>query len=472
MKQIAIKCDLSNISGLGHFKRMLGLYNELIKINCKCKFILSKDQKDIIKKLGDNIDFLVKQKKVIKDNTKFSDFLINEKFNAVILDSYFDTTKLEILLKNKSEIKIIKISDDLEKSYADLIFTNKEISGNKRDERVFSGFKYALTSIKNKKVNKKVNKKINIKKLKVLFHGGGSDIFKNLNIFLKSTYNYYLKGKIDLDILVIKKKTKNYLIKLFENSNTIPKFIHYTNNINKNLKNYDVVCGPLGTTTFETILSGSLPFTVEPFKSKNFCNLSWIKNGHLFYLNHNESKKEKVLNNLWDFLLLDFKRNYKYLLKNSSKLDGLANKRVAKTILKYLQSRKINFNFYKPRNNISKSKIEDSRKVLEIRNQLNNRNASASPKHIIYWPEHLKWWFNKEIFKYSYYISGKMVGMHWIRKVSDNNGSFLVSGWTTDNSLKNRLFISNKLLSHQNKTINKKFKNSVWIIIQKKTNLL
>ena len=64
------------------------------------------------------------------------------------------------------------------------------------------------------------------------------------------------------DILCTSNTSKNYIKSLaskYRVSKNV-KILPFTNNLSKKIKNYDLVAGPAGTTTFETILSGVLPF--------------------------------------------------------------------------------------------------------------------------------------------------------------------------------------------------------------------
>ena len=124
----------------------------------------------------------------------------------LIIDSYENTENFSKLIKQNSEIKIIKISDQVKNDYADLIITNHENDNIKENNFVLSGFKYALSNSTQKRNFKK--KLINKKKLNVLIHGGGTDQYINIKQFLKSTFSFYNKGIINLDILVVNNKSK------------------------------------------------------------------------------------------------------------------------------------------------------------------------------------------------------------------------------------------------------------------------
>ena len=111
--KIAIKCDLSKKSGLGHFKRMYGLSLELEKYNSKTYFIFFQNQKNIIKSLKNTSKFIFLKNSLKKQDNKIIEYLKNNHFDMLIIDSYENTEKLSNLLKQNSDIKLIKISDQL-----------------------------------------------------------------------------------------------------------------------------------------------------------------------------------------------------------------------------------------------------------------------------------------------------------------------------------------------------------------------
>ena len=98
------------------------------------------------------------------------------------------------------------------------------------------------------------------------------------------------------------------------------------------MKLFDIVCGPLGTTTFETILAGSFPYTFLRQSTRLDPFTSWLKNGHLINLNRNEIYNKKIVTSTWNFTFKNFIKLKKILIEQSSNLDGKANKRVANII--------------------------------------------------------------------------------------------------------------------------------------------
>ena len=146
MNNIGILADFSKTSGLGHFKRMIGLSKELKRLNSKCFFFInSSNFIKLKKKISDNIEYII-----IKD-CNFKSILnqINlNNLNTIIFDTYnkkFLNYEKKLL---EHKIKVVAIDDFFYKHYANLVFTNNEkvpSFNNSPNQIWFSGFEYSLT---------------------------------------------------------------------------------------------------------------------------------------------------------------------------------------------------------------------------------------------------------------------------------------------------------------------------------------
>ena len=82
--KIGILADLTRTSGLGHFKRMLGLSEELERLKHKCFFIIDKSSLIFTKeRFGKKVNFLT-----IKNNSiqNFLNIINKESIETVIFD--------------------------------------------------------------------------------------------------------------------------------------------------------------------------------------------------------------------------------------------------------------------------------------------------------------------------------------------------------------------------------------------------
>lgn len=472
MSQIAICCDLSLKNGLGHFIRCLNLYNELKKKK-RVYFLFTSEQIKIIKKI--NIKNIV-IKKIKKFNFKeIKKKILNTRTNCLIFDSYKLTLKKKNFFKKK--ITTVAIDDHLKNYETDLVFSsrytchNRNISG---EQKIYSGFNYVL--LNQKKNKKKISKK---KFFKILIHAGGMKNYKLFYNFLRHTLNFLLEKK-DCQITILAKKNffnENKSINLLLNKNKKIIFIDYINNLKKVLKNYDIVCGPLGMTTYETLLSQSLPITFSIQKDSKYYFQDWVKNGHILHLKYFEKNKKKLVDDVWSFAILNYRKIF-YLMKKNISFRGDGAKKVAKIILNFNKEKyyknilikkfnKVRKNFFK----VKKCTLEDSYFFLKARNLKINRLASAQTNRKINWIEHIQWWSNKNIVKYKVLLGEKIVSYFWIKSFFDNNS--LTSGWfltkKKDNKIEN-LKISNFTVQSKINIVKQNFKKKNWLIVTKKSN--
>ena len=159
-------------------------------------------------------------------------------------------------------------------------------------------------------------KKRDMKKKKlinsILLHGGGSSLFNLMTNFTIETIKFAEKNLIDLSIVCTTKESQKYIESLLSNKiwSTKIKVLPFKKGLAKKFQNYDVVAGPSGTTTFETILAGSFPFTFQ-LKDDGRDSLSAFNEiGHLLHLNMLK-KQLKIIADCWLFIS---KRSYAYLL--------------------------------------------------------------------------------------------------------------------------------------------------------------
>ena len=371
------------------------------------------------------------------------------------------------------------IDDHILNHKAHLVFTNRESPKIKFIKPSYqkwnSGFKFAISSVNNKKFRKNNFKNEN-GKIRILFHSGGTENFESFEKFIFFTFKYFNnRKKVDICVLSLSKKTKiffKYLSKKYKINHKI-NFISYKKNLSDSLRKFTIICGPLGTTTFETIISNSFPVTFlnnsyvqDPFSS-------WLKNGHLMNLDKFEIKKEKVVLGTWDLIFKNFYKLKKILQLNSKNLDGKANLRITNEIINLDNSKKVfsKENLKQNKFEIKLCKLSDMRNYLNVRNQINNRKESLSKKKII-WPDHVSWFLNNKIKKYKVLLNNNPIIFFWYRQEKDNFGKIVFTGFMVEEKLENKLPYIYKAQIFLKKLIKKKFKDAVWIIFNKKNNIV
>ena len=146
-------------------------------------------------------------------------------------------------------------------------------------------------------------------------------------------------NKYNLDVTVlctsnISKKYIKRIVKKYNCFNSI-KILPFTKNLSEKVKDYDLVAGPAGTTTFESIKAGVIPFSV-PIKNDGRDSVnSWNSLGHLAHLSSTEKKNKIILEDMWLLIIKNYYQLLNLLNKNSKQLDGYGPLRLAEKIIFY-----------------------------------------------------------------------------------------------------------------------------------------
>ena len=471
-KKIGIYCDLTPSSGLGHLKRMKFLTNELEKLNAKCFFFFDKKYEKFIKKYTKNLKLIFFSNKNLNKFHCVKLLIIKHKISTMIFDTYKDIYFLEKIISDMN-ILTVSIDDHVKKHATDIVCTNRSDKINKSFTKQLwlRGSKYILI----KKINKnKIKKNSNFK---ILLHAGGSSFYKPIKFFCETIFSFVAEHDLRIDVLCSTQESKRYIKNLSKkiiNKNKL-NYLNYNENFANSLYKYDLVAGPLGTTTYESILAGVLPFSTILYNDGRDSMFSWNNLGHLMHLNEKEKNNKKILYQSVKLIMEKRKILLKELKKNSKDLDGLGSKRLAREIIFYTKKRFKNF--LDDKKELPSKKpvsqectIADARKFLLVRNQKQNRVVSSNPKHLITWPEHVRWWTNDKIKKYKLVINDTNVGYFWTKMLTDEKGSFIVTGWFLKNHQKDKLMISNEISKFMYQVVKKFYKNHIWVITFRKDN--
>lgn len=478
IKKIGIICDLLPDSGLGHIRRMRYLATELERKKAKCYFIFNKKHEKFIRDFTKDIPVIFFREEGKNKYERAVEIATKIGISIIIFDSY----KLEVRWEKEFIYKgffVVAIDDHLKKHYANLVITNKPKTQVPRENSIkqtwFMGPKYVLVKKNTKKITTKENNKVY---RKILLHAGGSSLYNLIEQFTISAFKACKKFKAKIFVLcstlrsekIIKKIVNN--LEVYSEVNLIP----YTKNFESTFGQYDIIAGPSGTTTFETVLAGSLSFSIQ-LKDDNMDSLeSWHSIGHLMHLNYDEKNNQDILDSSWKLIFEKYSELKKILKENSKNIDGKGPLRIAKIILEHAKKPatrgKISFNKKSYNNKLVSVRctLEDTRKFLNARNHIKVRSVSTDPSHTISWPEHINWWINKDIMKFSIKYKEQVLAYHWIKLNLDSYGKFLTSGWFLLDDTKDNFKIAFSVLKFQIHAAKRKYKDLTWIIIMKKEN--
>ena len=474
--RIAFIYDLNPRQGLGHFIRTSRLIKEFRKNRVKCFIALEEKHKTFHNKV-------IKDERPLYFEKTTSSFealletLKGKKIHAVLIDSYSIGFKWEKYLRDKGFF-IVALDDHLRKHAANLVFTNKPDSQRKYRDSIlqqwFMGPEFALLD---KEIRMPIRKNNSIKN--VLLHAGGSSLFNLMKNFTIQTIEFANTNRINLSIICTTDKAKRYIESLLSKRTLSSKIniFAFRKNLENELHNYDVVAGPSGTTTFEIILAGSFPFTFQLKNDGRDSISAFNQLGHLMHLNHDEKDNPKIVLECWQ-LILDKKFSLSSQLKlHSAPIDGKGVKRTVEKILfkmtqrdqkqifKEKRKKKTTATYFSVRSNFC-----EIRDFLETRNQASVRKVSTRSDHLISWPEHLNWWLNPNIRKFTFKTEGKNVGFFWIKTHSNSRGKFLTSGWFINENSTNKLRLAKELTASKVSKVKRYYSDYLWIIIMRNDN--
>lgn len=469
--KIAILSDLTQTSGLGHISRMKNLSKTFINKGISCYFLCEKKNSKLIYPFiqRSRIIFFSSKRK----NKSISEIIEKYNFPILIIDSY---KSYNFLTKNliKKKIFIVAIDDHLKEYFSNFVISFGDIKNKflikKPKQFWLNGNRYFL--IKNNQIKKR-RKNLIIKK--ILLHAGGSSSYEKIKKFTLITLESIKKYNLDATVLCTTTKSINYIKKLLLKYGISRKvrIQRYIKNLSKKLHNYDLIAGPMGTTTLESIISRTLPFSV-PIKNdgRDSPNL-WCSFGHLLHLKTSEKNNNQIIREMWSLIIDNYQILTKNLIKNSRMLDGRGPERAAKKILfHYKLNKKYKFKTYIKKNKNSKKDILKSFncKFSDLRNFFDNQNQRFTKlfpyKGIIKtWPEYLNWCLKNNLKKYKLTKFGKIIGYHWIKINNINDMNFINSGWFLIKKDKENINLSFEILNIQLKILQKLRKKFIWIVL-------
>jgi len=474
MAKVIIICDFNKDSGFGHLTRMKSLAKTFERNSNQVTFIFEKKYKNFNSKylIGYNNEYL--NFSLTKYSYKILKYLKENSIDIIIFDSYYINHSLKKeLYKN---FFLVSIDDKIQKHKSHLIFNSREGLNAKslstKDCIWKTGRKFLLFG-KTKRKNKTSNQ---IKK--ILVHAGGSSAFNHFKILLIETINFFKKKKVQLYLLCKDNQTKLQIDKYIKRKiSSFDKIFYIYNNkdFSKNINKFDIIVGPSGITTYETLASNVLPLSFPIFNDGRDNIYNWNLMGNIFHLNKFEINNKKIINEVWKFIF----NNYSLVLKNlKNKSKKVKNNsiNVFKEIIQTYQKPKKNFlikNLEEFDYKVKSAKFDQIRLFLQSRNNLSVRKVSSNPNHIISFSEHLNWWINRNIKKFVIFnYENKPVAYHWIKLTKTaNKKNIITSGWFPDQNDENTLKSANIIVKHQKKFIKKNYKGSIWIININKKNL-
>ena len=467
--EIILRCDYFQGSGIGHLKRTSILSSALQKRGYRT-VVLTDDDPPSVNTF--NLEVVYKripfQNFNELDDAKFILNLANLRDVKIIIGDSYRISRKWVKKLQDNGLKVILL-DDFNKDFgADLSINytpqNKFCRSSTFHEQI-RGPEFFLTDSKLSK-NREVSQK------SIVAHAGGNGDYSKAEIIYSNLASFSDKEGIEVDWICPNLSSLKTLKKII-NINENDKILSWQKDSSNFWSNYQIVVGPASTSLYEAIIQGTLPISFPISKTQCTELNDWLSLGHSLHLNNKEKENSYCINLIFELAINNYYELLNILSEHSKVLDGNGVQRVIASIEALIKNSKNSFfkketKFFKK--GVFKCSIEDSEAFLKARNSKRVREMSTNPNHIIYWPEHLKWWLNSEIDKYLYLGNLSFPeAFFWVRKWKIYNKYYLTAGWFP--SCENTSFTSIlKILDWQVKFYSKRCKNYTWIATVKRSN--
>jgi len=484
---VAFHFDATACTGLGHFNRCLNLAETFQRRRTKVLFYLCADTAGHLKKRklldGLSIETVVVGTPSAACIIKFCH---STNIDVLLIDDYQFNLKSEIDLRQ--HVFLVMIDDHLFDHRSHVILNHRpsltvEILTHEDETQtcLLGGAKYCLA-----KATAKVPESGNIVSATVLVHAGGSDLYLPFLDFYKAVLEYCRLNSISVDVLLADKKAvlpselKNYV---HENPDTC-RTVSFDVPLREELHRYDAVIGPAGTTTYETLIAGSLPLSFEITDDGRDSKSAWAVLGHLFHLSFSEVQEPKPSSDIINLFMNNFDKATELIDQAPCKLDGLGCERGVDDIIRCYEAHSLPSNFDISNSIKHSSKVateffepcnsSDALDFLASRNNERGRSSSTDPSHRIHWIDHLAWWIDSRIQRYKVFneSTGSIEGYFWIKQVILNGETYFTSGWfpSTGFTLESGLSLGLKIMKAISQEVNRSNTQGIWVITMRPEN--
>lgn len=486
---VAFHFDAKAHSGLGHFNRCLNLANVFQTRGMTVFFYLCAETGEhlVKRRLLDGLSISV----VTDDKPSTAsiiEFCKSKKIDVLLIDDYQFSVESEIGLRE--HVFLVAIDDHLFDHHAHIVLNHrpglivKKLSHKDRTHTLLlGGSKYCLADAKRGRESSQPTADTS----KILLHAGGSDLYAPFLSFFYACLQSCRSSSICVDVLCATEKAalplelKEFLNKNKDWCNTIS----FDVPLREKLGNYDAVVGPAGTTTYETLIAGSIPLSFEIADDGRDSKTAWAQVGHLFHLSFHEAQDPLISNKVISLFLNNFDKATELVEQAVGRLDGLGCERGVDDIVKCYRAHSLHTDYdVSDFVDVSSSDLNrgflgpcsssDALDFLESRNSEQSRRSSTDPSHQIHWVDHLAWWLDSRIKRYKVFneLTGSIEGYFWIKQVSLCDAEYFTSGWFPSIGFNSAsgLTLGLKIMKAITHEVNRVDSSGLWVITMRPEN--
>ena len=419
---ILIRCDFFKGSGAGHLKRCSILANALKKLNFSPIFVLD-TQPDVIPiDVSYPIEYLGSEFEEKTDSLAL--LKLAEKYNsrAVIADSFRITDKWITTLRS-ARILVVLI-DDLGIGSNASLRIDYSPAASRLDGSALQllGPSYFIT-------DSPVLPPRHSQARKMILHAGGTGNFAPAKEVYAKSVETANERNISVTWLCPNESASDWLKKsgLLADSHVI---LGWQRSRKDLWSDFDIVVGPASTSLYEAIMQGCVCISFPISQTQTSSRENWLPIGHTLHLTRSEVEHPEIALAIV-LLAVDHFHKIRATLdefaicirgdgaqKISSAIDAIIKGKIPEIALPRIEP-----------DIIRPCDIRDAGAFLNARNEPHVRALSTNPKHIISWPEHLRWWLQSDTERFVVNSSGKPEAFFWHRARTVKGRDFLIGGW-------------------------------------------
>lgn len=474
-------------SGLGHFKRCLNLAQSFRSRGITVLYYLCTETAENLSVQGllDGLDDKVVLSRQVS-TSECTEFCNSSGVDVLLIDDYQFNVESEIDLRE--HVFLVMVDDHLFDHRSHIILNHRPGLALKMlthtdgfKTLLLGGSSYCLAEATCVSTLRQPTDSLNL-----LLHAGGSDLYHLFPDFFDTVLRCCKSRSISVDVLCADRSAMipPRLRKFINENKSFCKTISFDAPLREKVGYYDAVVGPAGTTTYETLIVGSLPFSFEITDDGRDSKKAWGHLGHLFHLSYSEALDPYVCHRTIALFLDNLETVVQFIEQAECRLDGRGCERAVDDILKAYDanlrgvdcdlaeftetSTHLNGRFFE------KCASSDMLGFLESRNSERSLSSSTDPTHQIHWIDHLTWWLDPRIRRYKVVDehTQSVEGYFWIKELLISDTRYFTSGWfpSIHFDSKGGLSLGLKIMTVMEQEVQRQGLSGRWVITMRPEN--
>jgi len=419
---ILIRSDFFERSGAGHLKRCSILAYALQKLNFLPVIVLDKQLNFIPIDIEFPIEYLNIEFEEESDARALVKLANKYKTKTIIADS-FRITESWISILHSAGMLVVVI-DDLGIGSDTSLRIDYSPAAIRLEGRAVQllGPSYFITDSPVLRPRHSVPKKM-------ILHAGGTGNFSAAKEVYAKSIEIANDRDLSLTWLCPNETASNWVQNsgLLENNHAILDWQRGRTNL---WSNYDIVVGPASTSLYEAIMQGCLGVSFPISQTQSSSRENWAPIGHTLHLTSSEVENPEIASAILSLTVDHFDKLRAALDEFAASIDGNGAQKIASIIVAMINGKTPEISIPSMESDIIRPcDIRDACNFLSARNMPHVRALSTNPKHIISWPEHLRWWLESDTERFVLISNGKAEAFFWHRPRTVNGRDYLVGGW-------------------------------------------